>query len=305
MKNLLKATYVMFFLVMAIINDPVMAKARYRPALLLLTPKQDTRLDKTTLAKLCDSLVLDNHYKEIINKCEPYVSDSEYRETVIPYLIAAYYFTGDTIQSNKMLATLLNGKSYEDIFLSLISSNVSLIKYFDIEQNREPVIVLAQKKYNTTEKVSRKREGEQIIRFLINDQRVRKLTYAYKNEKPEFLEQLNRRQKIADSIQNQNIYQFYKKHGQYFSDKEVGESVSSMQLIFFSHITDIELRQSFFRPILEKAVKEGVIHKETLVNFILRTESFTNPEFWKTINDRLPEIRKQYGLSDNYIFTPF
>ncbi|MBL7706718.1 MAG: hypothetical protein JNM21_14325 [Taibaiella sp.] len=305
MKNLSTYSFVMFFFVIAFVQYPVKANEQYAPRSLSLTLQHVIQPDKATLAQLCDSLVLANDYNKIINYCVPYASDSDYKETVIPYLIAAYYFTGDSIQSNRMLATLLNGKSYEDIFLSLISSNVALIKYFDIEQNRKPVVALALKQYKTTGKATRKQEGEQVIRFLINDQRIRKLKYAYKKESPEFLEQLSRRFTVADSTQNEHIYSFYKKHGRYFSAKEVGESVSSMQLIYFSHITDIELRQSFFKPILEKAVEEGAIDKESLVNFILRTESFVNPDFWNTINDRMPEIRKQYDLPDNYIWTPF
>lgn len=305
MKNLSTYSFVMFFFVIALIQDPVTANARYAPRSLFFTLQHEIQLDKTVLAKLCDSLVLENDYKKIINSCAPYVSDTAYSGVITPYLIAAYYFSGDSIQSSKMLATVLNGNPYEDIIFYLINDNVALIKYFDIEQNREPVIALAIKKYKTTAKASRKQEGEQIIRFVINDQMIRKLNYAYKKESPQVLEQLNRRRAIADSIQNEHIYNFYKKHGRYFSEKDVGEMVSGMQLIYFSHITDIELRQSFFKPILEKAVKEGAIDKESLVNFILRTESFTNPEFWNTINDRLPEIRKQYDLPDNYLFTPF
>ncbi len=305
MKNLLNASFVLFFFAIALIKDPYTAKAGYAPGALLLAPKQEIRLDKTILAKLCDSLVLENDYKKIISSCEPYVSDTTCSEVITPYLIAAYYFTGDSIQSSKMLATLLNGKPYEDIIFYLIGDNIALIKYFDIGRNREPVIALALEQYRNTANVSRKQEGEQIIRFVINDQMIRKLKYAYKKESPQAPEQLDRRRAIADSIQNKNIYNFYKKHGRYFSEKDVGAMVSSMQLIYFSHITDIELRQTFFKSILEKAVKDGIIDKETLVNFILRTESFTNPEFWNTINDRLPEIRKQYDLPDNYIFTPF
>ncbi len=282
-----------------------MAKRKFVPAPLLLAPKQELRMDKVSLEKLCDSLVLENDYKKVINYCEPYVSDEEYKETVIPYLTAAYYFTSDSVQSKKMLAKLVSRKPFEEIILYLISSNVALIKYFDIAQNREPVIALALKEFNSTVNASRKQEGEQLIRFLINDQRIRKLKYAYSKEGQEVQVQLDRRLLTEDSIQNKNIYHFYKKQGRYFGEKEVGEIVSSMQLIFFSHITDVKLRQEFFKPLLEQAVKEGAVDKESLVNFILRTESFTNPEFWNTINDRLPEIRKQYGLPDNYLFTPF
>lgn len=306
MKNLLNASFVLFFFAIALIKDPPKAKAGwYAPGALLLPPTQEIRLDKTILSKLCDSLVLENDYKKILSSCKPYVSDTAYSEVITPYLIAASYFTGDSIQSSKMLATLLNDKSYEDIIFYLIGDNVALIKYFDIDRNREPVIALALEKYRNTVNVSRKQEGEQIIRFVINDQMIRKLKYAYKKGSPQVQEQLNRRRTGADSIQNKNIYNFYKKHGRYFGEKDVGEMVSGMQLIYFSHITDVGLRQTFFKPILEKAVKEGAIDKETLVNFILRTESFTDPEFWNTINDRLPEIRKQYDLPDNYIFTPF
>ncbi|GEM_PF-1187738 len=306
MKNLLAYSLVMLFLITSIVPAPVSAKTGYVPGALLSPPKQDARLDKTTLAKLCDSFVLDNNYKAIIKSCAPYVHDTGYKEVITPYLVAAYYFTGDSIKSRNILLQEINAKSYVEIINELlIGDNVALIKYFDIEQNREPVIALALKKYRDTVNASRKEEGEQVIRFLINDQRIRKLKYAYKKESPEVLEQMERRLWTADSIQNDSIYHFYKKHGRYFGEAEIGQSVSYWQPIILCHIPDIELRNSFYQPLLEKAVQEGNSFKETLVNFILRTESFTNPDFWKTINDRMPEIRKQYDLPDNYLFNPF
>lgn len=305
MKNLLVASFILLFFINAITHIPVTAKTGYATGTLLLPPKQDKGLDKAVLAQRCDSLILENNYKAVIDICTPYFSDRGYREIVAPYLIAARYFTGDSNQSRHMLLEEMKGKSYVEIIDQLIGDNVALIKYFDIDKNREPVIALALEQYRKTVDVARKQEGEQVIRFLINDQRIRKLKYAYKKESPAFLENLNRRRTIADSIQNDNIYHFYKKHGRYFGEAEIGKEASYWQAIFFSHINNIALRQNFFKSILEKAVKESIIDKETLVNFILRTESFTDPEFWNTINDRLPEIRKQYKLPDNYFFNPF
>ncbi|RZJ89372.1 MAG: hypothetical protein EOO20_11160 [Chryseobacterium sp.] len=305
MKNLLAVALAMLFFITAIVHTSVTAKAGYTTDDLLRVHKQAGQLDKKILTQRCDSLVLEHNFKAVKNICQPYFADPGYSEVVFPYLLAAYYFTGDSIQSSKMLLKEIKEKTYSEITDYLISNNVALIKYFEIDHNREPVILLALEKYRNTANASRPQEGEQVIRFLINDQRIRKLKYAYKKESSASLEQLNRFRTTADSIQNNNIYQFYKQQGRYFSKSEIGEEACSWQLIFFSHITDIALRQTFFRSLLEKAVKEGIIEKESLVNFVLRTESFTNPAFWDTINDRLPEIRKQYDLSDSYIFTPF
>ncbi|MBL7706717.1 MAG: hypothetical protein JNM21_14320 [Taibaiella sp.] len=306
MKNLLAYSLVMLFLITSIVPAPVAAKSGYLPGALLSPPKQDARLDKTALAQLCDSLVLDNNYKAIIKSCASYVRDNAYKEVITPYLVAAYYFTGDSIKSRNILLREIKAKSYLEIINELLTGdNIALIKYFDIEQNRESVIALALEKYRNTVNASRKEGGEQVIRFQINDQRIRKLKYAYKKESPEFLEQMDRNLMSAFSTQNDSIYRFYKKHGRYFGEAEIGQSVSYWQPIILCHITDIELRNSFFQPLLEKAVQEGNTFKETLVNFILRTESFANPDFWNTINDRLPAIRKQYDLPDNYLFNPF
>ena len=107
-----------------------------------------------------------------------------------------------------------------------------------------------------------------------------------------------------DSINNKRIYEFYLKSGKYFSPKEVGETVSFYQAVFFSHIVDIELRKSFYKRLLENSVKEGVCNPVTLANFVLRTESFNNPNFFETLDKREAEIRIEFNL-EKYSYNPF
>lgn len=305
MKNLLIYFFeVLIAIILTISHAPVLARTQYTTgASALLRDEVDPGEKK--LKQLCDSLVLDNNFEAVINVCTPYLDDSTYSKIVIPYLIGAYYFIGDSIQSREILAHELEVLEYLDVAYYIVSENLALIKYFNIDHNREPVVLLALKKYRSAVNATRKPEGEQIIRFFIEDQRIRKLKYIYVRENKASLEQLNLKRLEKDNAQNASIYAFYRHHDRYFSEQEVGKNVSYLQPIFFSHITDISLRQNFFRSILEKAVKEGTIDRETMVNFILRTESFINPDFWNTIIDRLPEIRKQYGLAENYIYMPF
>jgi len=305
MKNLLAVSLIMCMLITTIMPVTISAHTGYTEAILWRAQNQEPEPDQKWLKQHCDSLALDNNYAALKNICQSYYSDTNYREFVFPYLVASLYFTGDSVQSSQMLFGEITKETYSDILDYLISNNVALIRYFEIDRNREPVIQLLLKKYGNTVKASRIKEGGQVIRFLINDQRIRKLKYAYKKASPASIEKLDRLRMTADSIQNENIYRFYKQQGRYLSKEEIGEEACSWQLIFFAHISDIKLRQTFFKALLEDAAKKGIIEKESLVNFILRTESFTNPQFWDTINDRLPEIRKQYNLSDNYIFNPF
>lgn len=254
----------------------------------------------------CDSLILNNNYREAIALCQQQLNDSTGRSIAMPYLIGALYFTGDSVQSRNLLMDEIKNLSFIQIaFDYLTSDNVSLIRYFDIKQNRDPVLSFTVEKYKKIDSIKYKSEGAEILRFFINDQRIRKLKYGYEGASETFFLELNNRKAVEDSLQNSKIYTFYKRHGRYFSEKEVGLEVCYLQPIFFSHIADVRQRQTFFKSILENAVKKGIIRKEKLVNFILRTESLTNKDFFKTINDRLPEIRKQYNLPDSYYFTTF
>src|SRR5690606_37383639 len=132
----------------------------------------------------------------------------------------------------------------------------------------------------------------------------RKLKYVYKQD--DTINQSKRFQlfKLEDSIQNANILAFYKKHNKYFSTKEVGETVSWYQPIILSHYDNISIRQTFFKDLLEKAVKDGRMEKANYINFILRTESFTNPDFFKNLEKRMEEVRKEYDIPD-YLWNPF
>jgi len=46
------------------------------------------------------------------------------------------------------------------------------------------------------------------------------------------------------------------------------------------------------------------MEKTSYINFILRTESFTNPDFFQNLERRMQEVRKEYNLPD-YFWNPF
>lgn len=253
-----------------------------------------------------DSLLLDERYRNIIELGERLAMDREPKIAAVPlpYLICAYYFNGNTDRSKKLLNQTISNYDYKALVRLLITSDIGFIKYFSAPGNRELIITKAINDYKINEKALDKVAGEQIIRFYINDQVYRKLKYAYKQS-----DQVNqaKREKLAkyqDSIQNANILAFYKKHNKYFSEQEVGETVSWYQPIILSHFVDIDLRQTFFKDLLEKAVKDGRMEKTNYIHFLLRTESFTDPDFFKNLQQRMEEVRKEYDLPD-YLWNPF
>jgi hypothetical protein len=69
-------------------------------------------------------------------------------------------------------------------------------------------------------------------------------------------------------------------------------------------ISDNGATPNFFKDLLERAVKEDRLGKTSYVHFLLRTESFTDPDFFKNLEKRMAEVRKEYDLPD-YLWNPF
>ncbi|GEM63912.1 hypothetical protein SF1_18940 [Sphingobacterium faecium NBRC 15299] len=268
--------------------------------------KSELEKEKVRYTKTFDSLLLEERYRNIIEYGELLILDreSEISQLPIPYLICAYHFIGNEERSKKLLNQKLRHYNYEDLVRLLITSDIAFIKYFSVKKNREPIITKAINDYKKNEKASDKAAGEQIIRFFINDQLIRKLKYIYKEDDPVYQDKRFQEFKKQDSIQNVNILAFYKQHKKYFSSEEVGKTVSWYQPIILSHYDNIQLRQTFFKELLEKAVKEGRMEKTSYVHFLLRTESFTNPDFFKNLEKRMEEVRKEFDLP-NYLWNPF
>lgn len=268
--------------------------------------KSELEKEKDRYTKTLDSLLLEERYRNIIEYGEILTLDRkmEISQLPIPYLICAYHFIGNKESSKKLLDQKISNFNYEDLVRLLITSDMGFIKYFSVKENREPIITKAINDYKKNAKATDKQAGEQIIRFLINDQSIRKLKYLIKKDDQVAKSKAEKQAKEQDSIQNVNVLAFYKKHKKYFSVEEVGETVSWYQPIILSHYPNVELRQTFFKDLLEKAVKEGRMEKTSYVHFILRTESFTNPDFFKNLEKRMEEVRKEYDLPD-YLWNPF
>ncbi len=294
------------FLFMLIENGKIMAQST--PLVSFIPPPEESELqkEKNRYVKTLDSLLLEDRYRNIIDLGERLTMDREHEisQIPVPYLICAYYFIGNEERSKKLLNEKINKQDYKALVDLLTSSEIAFIKYFSVPKNREPIIKKAIQDYKSNEKATDKLAGEQIIRFSINDQIYRKLKYAFKEDDKVNRAKVFQEFKFQDTIQNAQVYAFYKKHGKYLSAKEVGETVCWYQPIILCHYDNIELRQTFFKDLLGKAVKEGSMEKTNYVHFLLRTESFTNPDFFKNLDQRVSEVRKEYDLPD-YLWNPF
>lgn len=271
-----------------------------------ISEETELEKEKNRYTKSFDSLLLEERYRNIIKLGEVLELDREPELAQIPssYLICAYYFIGNKERSKELLNKKINKLDYKDLVELLTSSDIPLIKYFSVPENRGPIITKAIHDYKKNEKATNKAAGEQIIRFYIQDQMSRKVKNAYKKDDSLALSKLHQEIRREDSIQNAQIYAFYKRNGMYFNSQEVGESVSWYQPIILSHYTNVELRQTFFKKLLQKAVKDGRLGKTSYVHFLLRTESFTDPDFFKNLEKRMAEVRIEYDLPD-YLWNPF
>lgn len=69
-------------------------------------------------------------------------------------------------------------------------------------------------------------------------------------------------------------------------------------------ISDNGATPNLFKDFLEKVVQDGCMEKTNYVHFLLRTESFTDPDFFKNLEKRMAEVRIEYELPD-YLWNPF
>ncbi len=305
MKKLFKLYPVIFLL---ILSTSIKTNAQIDMAIAPIGTVEESDIEKVKFyyTKTFDSLLLEERYLSIIILGDRMANDGnpQIAKLPIPYLIPAYYFNGNKISSRNLLNDTISKLDYSGLIELLTTSNIGFIKFFNEPGNREPIINLAIDDYRKNVKATDKASGEQIISFFINDQSIRKAKYAFKKEDQQAQDKLEKEFREQDSIQNAKVYAFYKKHNKYLSEEEVGKTVSWYQPIILSHYDNIKIRQTFFKDLLEKAVKEGRLEKTSYVHFILRTESFTDPDFFKNLEKRIEEVRKEFDLPD-YLWNPF
>lgn len=294
------------FVILLFTNKYAMGKSNLNEITQKVSDNQSVESVKDHYIKIFDSLLLEERYQDLIKMGEELLIDPEptFNDVPIPYLISAYYFINDIGRSNKLLYDTINKMDYKDLVYLLTSSNIAYLRYFNVPQNRDLIIERAIQDYKNNENATETKAGEQIIRFYINDQRYRKLKYIYKKDDQLNQENIFQEFKKQDSIQNIQLYAFYKKHSKYFSVKEVGSYVSWLQPIILSHYDNVERRQTFFKNILEKAVEDGRMEKTSYVHFLLRTESFVDPDFFRNLEKRMEQVRIEYDLPD-YLWNPF
>lgn len=250
-------------------------------------------------AKIADALFISKQYDSLINYCSPFSKRPGFASKANDYIFAATYFSGNELKSKDMLAAKIKGFSSYLSALDLLSeSNIAMINYFQIDSNRIPIVRYVINEYNKERYVA-KQHGISIINFFINDLWMRRNSFnqfAFTNMTETLFKQ-------QDSLQNDNLYKFYKEHNRLFKPSEVGESVYLQQFILLCHANNLEKR-SFYHSLIQKAVAEGYCDVKHEVSFILRTESITNKDFFTTLPKRIEELKKIYNLKE-YSYIPY
>ena len=255
--------------------------------------------EKFLFDKVTYRLSIEKKYDSLITYCTPYLSKPAFRTKAELNVLTAQYFIGNVAESDRLLKKKI--ASYDSYFsaLNVLSEqNIALSNYFEIDSNRLPIIQYVMENYQK-EYYPEKLNGEKIIQFFIKDQWSRRnamnrsentsLTPAL------FIEQYK--------VQNDELFQFYKTNSRLFSPQEVGKEVAEYQYVLLCHVVDLEER-AFYLSLIKKAVKEGYCNVEHEVSFILRTESAENKDFFKTLDARIEELKKEYNLS-YYSYVPF
>ena len=204
--------------------------------------------EKLNFKETNNRLFVEKKYDSIISFTAPYLDRSDYYRISILYTLSANYFLGNTTESKKLLDSLLS--TFEDASnLFTYYDNIAFKSYLEVQENRDYLVNYIVTEYKK-EKYPETENGIAIIRFFINDQWLRRNNrlIKYKTDSIEHSE--------LYKMNNDSIFNFYKKNNRLFSKEEVGENVSIWQKLLLWHIDDKNQR-AFLFPLVKKAVNEG------------------------------------------------
>lgn len=255
------------------------------------------------LDKVNDSLFLRKDYHGIIlNSQNIYVSGHSERA-----IVAGYYLLNDIKRSDSVLKEIIGynkpGFSPFTAMMLFSSSSLPVDYYLDDPKNYKKVVDLILKNYQNKVHATDKIKGKIIMKFIINDQRVRGKYHNIENT-------IGKR--VTDSLaaaedraNGKEQIAFYRKVGHILSTAEIGEGLSYGQFLLLAHDTNKEHR-AYYLKLIQNAVAKGVCSKSRLPDFILRGEMMYQPikQFLDNLPTREAEMQKEYGLEE-YHFNIF
>lgn len=246
-------------------------------------------------------LFSEQKYDSIIAINIPYLNRDDYKTQAKYNLIAAYYFSGNELESKKILNKLFEMYQTPEATINIFTNNsiLGLKTYLEIKENKEYIEQYIETKYEQAN-YPETEIGLQLIRFYINDQWTRRnSSLKYKTTADSLAEE------ELFMIANDSIYHFYQIHNRLFNKNEVGERVSDFQKMLLWHMADQEQR-AFLLPLVKKAVQQGDFPVKLEVDFILRSEYFEKrfTVHGEYFNKRVEELKKEYNLT-KYTFFPW
>lgn len=234
----------------------------------------------------------------------------------INYIYESYltslYFTNDTNLLKIFLRdSLLNKGAIDKMVVYLTNDNPLIIDLMD-EQNFRRMLDNIFKEYFNNKPLAK--EKYFIYIAMIEDQAIRA---KFLLKRQIYLAELDSINKIKikeaaikefeelNKINNNKVYQFYKKHKRLFSQNEVN-SAYIYQLLLFAHETKSE-RRLFFQSLLESAVEKGACTKEHLWNFLIRTKQIelSSEEFKNELPNIIEKLRNKYNIPEDFEYNGF
>lgn len=255
------------------------------------------RIDEVESFKLlCDSLYISGAYNEIVR-----ISEKESGNTSNPdlkgdagrMLIAGYYLVGDIKRSDQLFSSYIAGNG--GLHQLINSLTFPLNKYF--EQNQGAKDLIYARLYEQEGISAKDTLKRAIFSFYLNDQWIRRYFSVFGKNKKDSLSLAYQAVFAKEvDIQNDNVFNFYAKLGRLLTESELG-GIWLNQFILFTHENNIE-RRAFYLKLIKAAVKEDQCPVEREINFILRTELFTDPDFRTKLPARIEQLKKEYNIQD-------
>lgn len=258
-------------------------------------------LEKEHFKELSDSLFIAKQYDTLIQIAKSRLNKRAFSSIARYNLIAAFYMKNDIERSDSLLFELINSyTNYFEVVWLMSNSSIAMIQYLQAPSNRDRIVNYVIDHYKK-ENITKPEIGLELLRLYLSDQWTRRNSInGWANT------DYSNQSFLADSkTEEKEVFALYQKTKSILSSEEIGKEMCLNQFPLPAHDGNLEHRAYYF-PLIKKAAQNGICERTIVLNFILRTEMMQKgqTEFYKTLDNRIAELRKEYNLPD-YSFGAF